>query len=65
MNVAIVGAKHHIGERVVTIKGYGTIEYIDGDDESIFYHVKLDNGHGSYIFGDSQVFELVKKELGI
>lgn len=65
MTVAIIGAKYHIGQRVLTIKGSGTIYYIDGDDESIFYHVELDNNHGHYIFGGSQVFDLVKKELGI
>lgn len=35
------------------------------DDESVSYHVELDNDHGHYIFGGSQVFDLIKKELGI
>lgn len=65
MTVAIIGAKYHIGQRVLTLKGPGTITYIDGDDESIFCHVELDNDHGHYIFGGSQVFDLIKKELGI
>ena len=65
MTVAIVGAKYHIGQRVLTLKGPGTITYIDGDDEAVFYHVKLDNDHGHYIFGGSQVFDLIKKELKI
>ncbi len=63
MTVAIIGAKYHIGQKVLTLKGPGTIYYIDGDDESIFYHVKLDNDHGSYIFGGSQVFDLVKEVI--
>ena len=63
MTVAIVGAKYHIGQRVLTLKGYGTVEYIEGDDESIFYHVKLDNDKGHYVFGGSQVFDAVKKVL--
>ena len=65
MTVAIVGAKYHIGQKVLTLKGLGTIYYIDGDDESIFYHVKLDNDKGQYIFGGSKVFDLIKKELKI
>ena len=65
MKVAIIGAKYHIGQRVLTLKGPGTIYYIDGDDESIFYHVKLDNDKGQYILGGSEVFDLIKKELKI
>ena len=65
MTVAIVGAKYHIGEKVLTPKGLGTVEYIHGDDESVFYHVKLDNDKGQYVFGGSDVFDLVKRELGI
>lgn len=65
MTVAIVGAKYHIGQRVLTLKGYGTVEYIEGDDESIFYHVKLDNDKGQYVFGGSQVFDAVKEVFNI
>lgn len=65
MNIGIIGSKYHIGQRVLTIKGPGTIYHIDVDDESVFYHVELDNNHGHYIFGGSQVFDLIKKELGI
>lgn len=51
MTVAIVGAKYHIGQKVLTLKGPGTVMYIESDDESVFYHVKLDNDKGQYIFG--------------
>ena len=65
MTVGLVGAKYHIGQKLLTLKGRGTSTHIDVDDESVFYHVELDNDHGHYIFGGSQVFDLVKKELGI
>ena len=65
MTVAIVGAKYHIGQKVLTLKGPGTVMYIESDDESVFYHVKLDNDKGQYIFGGSEVFDLIKKELKI
>jgi len=65
MTVGIVGATYFIGQRVLTLKGPGTVTYIEGDDESVFYHVKLDNDKGLYIFGGSEVFDLIKKELKI
>ena len=65
MTVAIVGAKYHIGQKVLTLKGPRTVMYIESDDESVFYHVKLDNDKGQYIFGGSEVFDLIKKELKI
>jgi hypothetical protein len=65
MTVGIVGARYFIGQRVLTLKGPGAVMYIEGDDESVFYHVKLDNDRGQYIFGGSEVFDLIKKELKI
>ncbi len=65
MTAAIVGAKYHIGQRVLTLKGPGMVTYINVDDKSVFYHVKLDNEHGHYIFEGSQVFDLIKKEVKI
>ena len=63
MTIGLVGAKYHIGQKVLTLKGPGTVTHIDVDDESEFYHVELDNNHGHYVFGGSQVFDLIKKEL--
>lgn len=65
MTVGIVGARYFIGQRVLTLKGPGIVMYIEGDDESVFYHVKLDSDRGQYIFGGSEVFDLIKKELKI
>ena len=65
MTVRLVGAKYHIGQKVLTLKGPGTVTHIDVDDESVFYHAELDNDHEHYIFGGSQVFDLIKKELNI
>ena len=51
MTVGLVGDKYRIGQKVLTLKGPGTVTYIEGDDESVFYHVKLDSDKGLYIFG--------------
>lgn len=65
MIIELVGAKYHIGQQVLTLKGPGTITHIDVEDKSIFYHVELDNDHEHYIFGGSPVLDLIKKELKI
>ena len=57
MTVGLVGAKYHIGQRVLTLEGPGTVTHIDVDDESVFYCVELDNDHGHYIFEESQIVE--------
>lgn len=63
MNIALVGARYHVGEHILTLDGPGTIIHIDVDDESVFYHVKLDNNSTRRIFGGSQVIDIIKKEL--
>ena len=44
-----------IGDRVQTLKGKGTVSFIDNDNN---YHVDLDNDHGSYIFTKNSIFKL-------
>lgn len=65
MTVGLVGAKYHIGQKVLTLKGPGTIYAMDIVDKSIYYYVELDINRGHYIFEQKQVFDLIKEELGI
>lgn len=57
-----MSAKFRLGSKVWTIKGYGTVLSIWCDDESVFYTIEIDGGHGVYQFGESEVCE-VKQDV--
>ncbi len=51
----MIDTKFTDGDKVWTIKGYGTVIAVLVDNESVFYTVELDGGHGIYQFIENEI----------